>query len=551
MPVSGAAGRLPPLRPRAVLRHLAGCLLLVLALGGPPREAAAHAALVESAPADGSALAASPQEIRLVFNEPVAPVAVKLLDASGAAVAGLPVDAVDRTVILRLGETLPAGTYIVSYRVTSADSHAVAGSILFAVGSTVAIPRKAKSAAATGWRIAVALNRFLWIALSLTAAGLAMFLLLCGTTIEAEKVLQLERRLRLAALSALPLGLLAIGLAGGLLLDGSALGLLDSETWRVGGTTTLARSMAAASAGLAISALASWLRASRAGAALRVAGVLLVAGSFGLTGHAATVEPAIAMGPAVAIHAGLAAFWWGSLLGLAVVLRESTPDAAAPAVRRFSRAAAIFVGGLLALGIAIGLVQLRRLSALVDPGYGLALCGKLLLVGVLLAIAACNKLRFMPRLADGDVVALRTLRRSVRVETALVLLVFGATAALGQLPPPRTQAAANAAVSAEAVSSRGSRAIVEISPGRAGRNEIVLQLTDAAGRPLAAQEVGVAVSLPSAGIGPIRRRLHEVAPGRYHLPELTLPLAGRWTLRIEALVSDFDKQDFTLEAEIR
>jgi copper transport protein len=442
---------------------------------------------------------------------------------------------------------LPAGTYIVSYRVTSADSHAVAGSILFAVGSTVTLPRELKTVAAAGWRIAVALNRFLWTALSLSAAGLAMFLLLCRTTIEAEKAQQLERRLLLAALSALPLGLLAVGLAGGLLLDASAVGLLDGETWRIGGTATLARSMAAASAGLAISALASWLSTSRAGAALRVVGVLLVAGSFGLTGHAATVEPAIAMGSAVAIHAGLAAFWWGSLLGLAVVLRESAPGAAAPAVRRFSRAAAIFVGGLLALGVAIGLVQLRRLSALVEPGYGLTLCGKLLLVGGLLAIAACNKLRFVPRLADGDVLALRTLRRSVRVETALVLLVFGATAALGQLPPPRTQAAANAAV----MSSKGSRAIVEISPGHAGRNEIFLQLTDAAGRPLAAQEVGLAVALPSAGIEPIRRRLHEVAPGRYHLPELTLPMPGRWTLRIEALVSDFNKQDFTLAADIR
>jgi copper transport protein len=539
-----------------MLRRLAGCLLLVLALGGLAlgglaREAAAHAVLAESAPADGAAVATSPPEIRLVFNEPVTPIAVRLLDASGDAVAGVAVQAVDRTVTLRLGGTLPAGSYIVSYRVTSADSHAVAGSIVFAVGSTPAFPREPKTAAATGWRSAAALNRFLWTALSLAAAGLAMFLLLCGAAVEPEAARRVERRLRLAALSALPLGLLAVGLAGGLLLDASAGGLLDGEAWRVGSTTTLARSMAAASAGLTISALTSWLSASRAGVALRVVGVLLIAGSFGLTGHAATVEPAIAMGPAVAIHAGLAAFWWGSLLGLAVVLRESAPIAAATAMRRFSRAAVVAVGVLLSLGIAIGLVQLGRLSALAEPGYGLALCGKLLLVGGLLAIAICNKLRLMPRLANGDIVALRTLRRSVRIETALVLLVFAATAALGQLPPPRTQATASAAITAEAVSSKGSKATVEISPGRAGRNEIFLQLTDAAGQPLAAEEVALGVSLSSAGIEPIRRRLHEVAPGRYHLPELTLPMSGRWSWRIEALISDFDKRIFTIEADIR
>jgi copper transport protein len=535
-----------------MLRHVAGCLLLALALGGLMREAAAHAALVESVPADGAAVETSPQEVRLVFNEPVAPVTIKLLDAAGTAVAGISVEALDRTVTLRLGEALPDGTYIVSYRVTSADSHPVAGSILFAIGAAMAQPpQRAALATAPLWRIAVAVNKFLWMALSLATAGLAMYLLLCGTSIQPGTVRQLEWRLRIAALSALPLALLAVGLAGGLLLDAGAAGLLDAETWRVGGMTTLARSMAVGSAGLAISALASRLGASRARTGARVVGVLLIAGSFGLTGHAATVEPAIAMGPAVAIHAGLAAFWWGSLLGLGVVLRESAPIAAAPVVRRFSRTAVAAVGVLLALGIAIGLVQLGRLSALAEPGYGLALCGKLLLVGGLLAIAICNKLRLLPRLADGDVVALRTLRRSVRIETALVLLVFAATAALGQLPPPRTQAATSAAVTAEAVSTKGSMATVEISPGGAGRNEIFLRLTDAAGRPLAAQEVALSVSLPSAAIEPIRRRLHEVAPGRYHLPELTLPMSGRWSVRIEALVSDFDKRTFTLEAEIR
>ena len=540
-----------PFRAAGMLRHFCRCLLLALALAGLAREAVAHAVFVDSTPADGATLLTSPDEIRLCFNEPVAPIAIRLLDAAGTAVAGVSVEAVDRTVTLRLGTALPEGGYVVTYRVTSADSHAVAGSILFAVGTAVAGPQRATTATADGWRIAVGVNRFLWIALSLAAAGLALFLMLCRTILEAKQVRRLERELLVATVSALPLALLAVGLAGGVLLDAAGTGLLDPETWRAGATTTLARSMAVGVAGLALSALSARLALPRAGTAVRGAGVLLIAGSFGLTGHAATVEPAIAMGPAVAIHAGLAAFWWGSLLGLGAVLRDSAPAAAAAVVRQFSRTAVAVVAVLLALGIAIGLVQLRRLSALIEPGYGLVLCGKLLLAGGLLAVASCNKLRLLPRLAGGDVAALRILRRSVRIETALVLLVFTATAALGQLPPPRIQAATSAAVTAEAVSSKGSTATVEISPGGAGRNEIFLRLTDAAGRPLAAQEAALAVSLPSAGIEPIRRRLHEVAPGRYHLPELTLPMPGRWTLRIEALVSDFDKRSFTLEVEIR
>jgi copper transport protein len=538
-----------PLR-AVLLRRFGRGLLLVLALAALSHEVAAHAVLVESAPADGATLAASPRDIRLVFNEPVAPVAVKLLDGAGIPVAGFNVEALDRAVTLRLDGELPAGSYVVSYRVTSQDSHAVTGSILFAVGTAVVRPQQAVAAAAEGWRIAVAVNRFLWLALSLAAAGLALFLMLCGTILDPGQVRRLERLLPVAAWSALPLAPLAVGLAGGLLLDAGAGGLFDAETWRVGSATTLARSMAVAAAGLTISALSAWPRFPRAGAAARAVGLLLIVGSFGLTGHAATAEPAIAMGPAVAIHAGLAAFWWGSLIGLGIVLRGSAAVAAAPIVRRFSRAAVLAVAVLLALGIAIGLVQLRRIAALVEPGYGLVLCGKLLLAVGLLAIASWNRLRLLPRFAGGDAAAVRALRRSVRAEMALILVVFAATAALGQLPPPRTQATASAAVTVEAVSSKGSKATVEISPGRAGRNEIFLQLTDAAGQPLPAKEVTLAASLSSAGIEPIRRRLHEVAPGRYHLPELTLPMSGRWSLRIEALVSDFDKRSFALEVEI-
>jgi copper transport protein len=540
-----------PLRAGAWVHRIACCLLLALALVSVPRGVAAHAVLLDSAPADGATLATPPDAIRLTFNEPVAPVAIKLLDAAGTAVAGTRVEAVDRTVTLHIGAALPAGTYIVSYRVTSQDSHAVAGSILFSVGTAVARPEQARGEAADGWRIAVAATRFLWITLSLAAAGLALLVMLCATVLEPGQVRQLERRLLIAAVSALPLALLAVGLAGAPLLDAGAGGLLGGESWRVGRTTTLARSMAVAAAGLALSALSARLRLPSARMAARVIGMLLIVGSFGLTGHAATVEPATAMGPSVAVHAGLAAFWWGSLLGLGVVLDGSAPTAAAPVLRRFSRSAVIAVAVLLVLGIAIALVQLRRVSALVEPGYGLVLCAKLLLAGGLLAIASYNKLRLLPRLAGGDIAALKTLRRSVRGEMVLVLAVFAATAALGQLPPPRTQATASAAVIAEAVSTKGTRATVEINPGRGGRNEISLQLTNAAGQPLAAQEVTFAISLSGAGIEPIRRRLHEVAPGRYHLPELTLPMSGRWSVRIEALVSDFDRRSFSVEVEIR
>lgn len=541
-----------PPRTGILIAHICRCVLLALALIGLTRGAAAHAVLLDSVPADGASLAQSPGEVCLIFSEPVAPIAVRLLDEAGRNVAGATVEAVDRTVILRPPGVLSTGTYVVSYRVTSQDSHAVAGSILFAVGEAAVRPEQAEVGATDRWRIAVAANRMLWIATSLTAAGIAMFLLLCGPLLPPAHIARLSRRLNVAAAMALPLGVLAVGLVGGLLLDARAAALFDPATWRLGGTTTVGRSMAVGVAGLATLGSSTLLRSAPLKASMRAIGLALIVASFGLTGHAATVGPAIAMGSTVALHAGLAAFWWGGLIGLGVVLDGMAPAMTAPVMRRFSQAAMYLVALLVALGVAIALVQLRHPAALIATGYGLVLCGKLLTVAGLLSVAAYNRLRLAPRLAGGDRPALRSLRRMVQVEVCLVSAVFILTAVLGQLPPPRSMSGntAASAVTAEIASSNGT-ARIEIAPGRTGPNELFLQLADDAGRPLTALEVTLAASLPAAGIEPIRRSPHEVAAGRYHLPELALPVPGRWTLRIEALVSDFDKRRFTLEVEIK
>ena len=55
--------------------------LAVVALGAASAEA--HAMLVESVPADGAVVPAPPDAVILRFNEPVRPIAVRLLDGQG------------------------------------------------------------------------------------------------------------------------------------------------------------------------------------------------------------------------------------------------------------------------------------------------------------------------------------------------------------------------------------------------------------------------------------------------------------------------------------
>jgi copper transport protein len=70
---------------------------------------------------------------------------------------------------------------------------------------------------------------------------------------------------------------------------------------------------------------------------------------------------------------------------------------------------------------------------------------------------------------------------------------------------------------------------------------------NADGTRLQAAEATLTLALPAAGIGPIERKAARAADGDWHVRDVPLPLPGRWHLRIDALVSDFDQ--ITLEDE--
>ena len=126
--------------------------------------ALAHATLTEAYPADGAALSESPEQVQLLFNEPIEaefdPLKVydqgsDRVDEDNARVS--PNNA--RLLVVDL-EELPEGSYTVEWRVTSADGHPVSGTQEFVVdpsapggaGEPLApIERSAQQEEAGGW----------------------------------------------------------------------------------------------------------------------------------------------------------------------------------------------------------------------------------------------------------------------------------------------------------------------------------------------------------------------------------------------------------------
>jgi copper transport protein len=538
--------------------RIAAALALLLGLGVfAPGPAGAHAVLLETAPADGTALVEAPREIVLRFNEPVVPIVVRVLRGDGTTVPTA-VRAEDNAVRIALPAALPAGGYIVSYRVTSADSHPVGGAFVFAVGAAMAPPRPADAdaAAEAGWRRAVMVNVTLHLAALAAAAGGALFVVLVlGAAPGATSGPAIRRGLHLAAGLAIATAALGIGLEGGLLAAAPLGDLLRPATWALGFASTAGASALVAITALAVLLLGLTCRPGRLSTAALAAGAVAALGALALTGHAASAAPRWLTVPAVMLHGLAMAFWLGAFWPLRIVLARESRSVAAAAVARFSRLAIGAVLLLIVAGLVLAAVQVETLAALVTTGYGRLLLLKLAAVAALLGLAAWNKRRLTPRLAAGDEAAARRLRRSIGAEMAVAAAVLALTAALGQTVPPRALDAGHdhgAPAGYTVVASADDlTATVAVAPARIGRNgaDIFLQRPD--GAPLRALALEIELALPAAGVEPLVRMARAVEPGHYRVDALDIPLAGRWTLTLGVLVSDFDKRHVAVALPIR
>jgi methionine-rich copper-binding protein CopC len=113
-----------------VLACLLGAMVMLAVTAAP---AAAHDALVSSAPADGARVAHAPTRIVLTFDQPALALgtAVVVTSSAGQQIqAGAP-RLVDNTVTQPLQPGAPAGPYTVLWRVTSADGHPISGRFTF------------------------------------------------------------------------------------------------------------------------------------------------------------------------------------------------------------------------------------------------------------------------------------------------------------------------------------------------------------------------------------------------------------------------------------
>ncbi|WP_018320181.1 CopD family protein [Bradyrhizobium sp. WSM2793] len=514
--------------------RLFAALATLLLVAGFASGASAHAALLSVEPASGSMLAAAPKAVELRFNEAVTPGAIRLIDGAGRARDDARVSALGETISVVMPADLPEGTAVVSYRVISQDGHPVTGSVIFSIG----MPTATKPAAAEdSW-----LNALIWLA----RVGLYVGLFIgVGGVFFARWVAWSMTGMavpRMALALGLPSAVASVGALGLDLLGLPLAALATAAPWKVALATSAGPALLVAVLAMLLALIA--LRSAWYARALAIMALVGVGLSLAMTGHAATAPPEALTRPAIFLHGLGVTIWIGALAPLVALVSKPT-IATLAIVNRFSRIAALAVGVLALTGLALAIVQLEKPGALVETRYGLILSVKLVLVTGLLALAALNRFRLTPALARNET-GTPALKRSIVLEGTIALAVLAVVAGWRFAPPPRTIVPETPL----AIHIHSDKAMFQVlvSPGKAGANDVVLQLMTGEGTPLAAKEATLTLSLPERGIEPMERRASLGPDGYWHVRKVELPFAGRWHVRIDALVTDFEQ--ITLEDEL-
>jgi copper transport protein len=509
---------------------------------------------------------------------------------------------------------LPDGTYTATYRVISADTHIVYGGLVFNLGHAGAAPKFTvaslidKNKAGTVTEVAFGVVRGLdYLTIALLLGGLAFVLVawLPGFAAVAGAEPQWQeaaRRFagRMRALLGVAVVAGAVVSVLGILLQGaSAAGVslwsslngtvlqntLESRFGEVWGLRAIdwlalgcllvgARVLAGRARAGADEPGGAVASAQAPGAALAVPPRWLftpialcaayLAATPALSGHASIQSPTGVFFPSDVLHVLAASVWVGGIACLLLALPASTRRLAGEqrsrlllaTLARFSPMALAAVITIAVTGVVQAYIDVRSVHGLLHSTYGALIIAKTLLLATLICLGWVNRGRVIPALkriaaaadAPGGVGVMA--RRTMRGELALMLAVFGVTAALISYAPP-----IDAASGPFSINTALGPAELEmtVEPARVGLNTVHLYLIDAktGAQFTATKELTATAKLAAKGIGPLPLKANLAGPGHYILSSAELSPGGTWEIEITDRVSEFEQYSHTVKVPVQ
>jgi copper transport protein len=519
----------------------------------------AHAILQESTPSNNSVVRTSPKTVSLRFNEAVETAfgSIRVYDCGGGRVDSGKISRPSKdSVAVTIDRRLAKGTYTVTWRVISADSHPVAGAFVFNVRKANASTCKQVFGAKTPGTID-ALFKFA------RALDFALILLVVGGAIALAVVLRsaaAELRTRMfRILAGLSFGLVVAG-ALCIVLQGAVaggFGLSEAFRWDTIHSVLQTRFGHAflwqIGVAIVVGALALMASRSRRLEFLPLFALLLIP-TISDAGHART-SGALAIFLDV-FHVAAASTWVGGLaftiLGLMLAGDDRWP-LASRAVPRFSLLAVFSVATLIVAGTLRGYQEVRAFHGLWDTTYGQLLLVKIALVLPLLLLGLYNNRYAVPRLKKqiASVVEQRRFLRAAGTELAIMAAIVGVTAVLVTEPPAKASVTA-AKYATDTIPIGPLELNYLVDPAKTGPNVIHLYFyRPKSGFPASVDDAKMSATLPSKNLGPLRILLTRIVPSHYTTSAGVFPEAGDWQVTFEIRRGQFQSFTQTVTVSIR
>jgi copper transport protein len=582
------------------------CLVVLVATAVP---ASAHAVLEGTSPTNGStfSVADAPRSVKMHFGESVGAKlgAIRVYNDRGQLLdTGKPEHpGGDGSTVQASVPKLGTGTYVVTWRVISADTHPVEGAFTFRVGGSQrdvgSLTTRLLSSQAGSKTVGVLYGtlRFAEFAALLALIGAAGFLVLVWP--DGRRLRRARRVLQYAWWALLIATVLAFAVEG---IYAAAFPLRDllkpdvlRDTWhtRYGEMAVLRAAILLAAIPFlrrlvgrrghppddrALPGWCSWV------GALFAIGLCL---TVSLTGHAVTGRWHLLALPADVLHLLGGSLWLGGLVMLvAVALPLATPATLDRIVPRYSTLATVSVIAIVVSGVFQSIRQVGTLHALTSTSYGQILIVKLVAFTLVVILAALSRdvVRHWYRAPDDERLAIEEdfradqippgpgggrpsdssgsgavavleppetsdtpaewarsrLLRTAGLEIVLLIVVLVATALLVDARPGYE--ATTGPVNVTMKTSKMWFNVV-IDPAKAGPNEVHLYALTPTGLPADPLQISMEMTNKDHNVGPLKVPLIRAAPGHELTQGFEIPFAGTWQVSVKALVTNLDEED--------
>jgi copper transport protein len=549
----------------AFLVSFATLVALIAAGGAVPRTSEAHALLVRADPPVNAQVREAPTVLTLYFSEALERrfSSARVVDQTGARVdERIEFDELDAALMRVVLKPVSPGFLSVQWQnVSAVDGHRISGSypltVLNADGSVPAGSPAEVSTSIAGddpnaGRVA---TKLLLLLAGSMLAGALVFVAMVTASLPGEHGEHIRTFVEALAvkLGAIALVVLALAGLGELALQASDIGtsitgVVDTR-W---GERWLVRNLILVLPAVGLLVMASAERRT-APAWLSLTGVVAYFAVTSSVSHAAAGGGAFWAAASDFVHLLASSVWIGMLALLLVTfvtVRRTLPSGSrygvlALGLQRFSLAATVSVALLLFTGTFNSVVEIGRLSDLVETGYGRTLLAKLLLLVPLLLIAGANAFLLRPQLVETEAETRtrnrqallehleRRLGETVRWELGIAVAVLAVVALLVQQTPTRGRVEGPSQPAGEFVQTEeaeGLAATLVVDPNEPGINTFEVYL---AGAVDVVEEVRLEFMQPGNFLGSSRLPMQLSTPPSFYVgqgPFLTEP--GDWTITI-------------------